>query len=157
FGWHTHIFDVHGSYSCYGAGLYCGDAGEHFEFRYNTILYTNGTAIKVRGKPAHGAIAENNVFSHYTEWGGYVRDGELVQNALGTNFSALNNTFSADFDDMMVSSVCDFNGDGFPDDFLATGATWWYAPGTGTNRVWRYLHTSAKGLGQLTFGDVNGD
>jgi hypothetical protein len=159
YSWHTHMFDVHGTESCWNAELYCGDAGERYEFRWNTILYTDGSAIKVRGKPAKGAIADHNVFAHSDEWGGYVDDAALVQNDPGINLGSLNNTFGAHFDDMVKYSVCDFNGDWILDDFLATGETWWYNPrtATGTHRVWRYLTTSPKSRSQLTFGSVNGD
>jgi hypothetical protein len=160
-GWlnlNTHMFDVHGSYSCCGGfEKYCGDAGEHFEFRNNTIFYDHGTAIKVRGNPAQGAIADHNVFQHPDEWGGCLDDAALVQTDPGINLASTNNTFGADFDDMAVSAVCDFDGDGSADDFLATGATWWYTPGAGANQVWRYLYTSSKRLNQLALGDVNAD
>ena len=61
---------MHGTRSCGGAELYCGDAGEKFDFRYNTILYTKGTAIKVRGKPSIDAVVDGNVFSHTQVWSG---------------------------------------------------------------------------------------
>ena len=123
---YTHQFDVHGTTDCYGAEWYCGPAGEYYSYTYNTILYTNGTAIKVRGRPSKGAFASGNVFAHSDQWGGYVDDAALVQNDPGDNFYATNNTFGATFNDMLVSSACDFSGDGVSDDFLATGATWWY-------------------------------
>lgn len=156
----THQFDVHGSESCCGGyELYCGDAGEYFEFMYNTILYDHGTAIKVRGKPAVGALARKNVFKHPDQWGGCLNDAAMVQTDPKENFDAYDNTFGADFDDMVVHSVCDFNGDGVDDDFLATGASWWYRPGSGTNRVWRHLKTdyNTKHLDQLTLSYVSGD
>jgi hypothetical protein len=158
-GWlnlNTHMFDVHGSESCWGAELYCGDAGEKFEFRDNTILYDAGTAIKVRGEPSIDAWADHNVFRHPDEWGGYVDDAALVQNDPGHNFYSTNNTFGAHYNNMLALFVCDFNSDGALDSFLATGVTWWYASGT-SNSHWVYLNTSTKGLGQLIFGDVNGD
>lgn len=159
FNTHTHMFDVHGSESCYNFGYYCGNAGEHFEFRSNTILYDHGTAIKVRGKPSLGAIADANVFRHPDEWGGYLDDAALAQNAPGHNFYSTNNTFGAHFDDMRVRPACDFNGDGLVDDFLATGATWWYYPATvsDTNRSWRYLNTVRKRRSEITLADVNSD
>jgi hypothetical protein len=156
---HTHAFDVHGSESCYGFEAYCGNAGEKFDFRWNTILYDHGAGIKVRGKPALGSVADHNVFTHPDEWGGYLDDAALVQTSPNGNFGSLNNTFGADFDDMVKYSACDFNGDWILDDFLATGETWWYAPGaaTGANRVWRHLYTSTKRRSQLTFSYVNSD
>lgn len=153
----THQFDVHGSYSCGGAGLSCGDAGEKFDIRYNTILYTNGTAIKVRGKPSVDAVVDGNVFSHTQVWSGALSDGALKQNEPGDNLYATNNTFGAgELRDMISPTRCDFDGDGIPDFFYATGATWWYVANNGYGN-WVYLNASIKGLKQLTLGDVNGD
>ena len=157
---YTHMFDVHGTTDCYGAELYCGPAGEYFSYTYNTILYTNGTAIKVRGRPSKGAFASGNVFAHSDQWGGVVDDAALVQNDPGDNFYATQNTFGATFNDMLVSSVCDFSGDGAPDDFLATGATWWYRSNAFGPHFssWRYLRVSPVKRNQLIFfGDLNSD
>ena len=157
---YTHQFDVHGTTDCYGAEWYCGPAGEYYSYTYNTILYTNGTAIKVRGRPSKGAFASGNVFAHSDQWGGYVDDAALVQNDPGDNFYATNNTFGATFNDMLVSSACDFSGDGVSDDFLATGATWWYRSNAFGPHFssWRYLRTSPLNRDKLiVFGDVNSD
>ena len=151
----THMIDVHGTESCWGAGFYCGKAGEKFDIRDNTILYDAGTAIKVRGEPSIDATVDGNVFAHPDEWGGYVDDAALVQNDPGHNLYATNNRFGAKFNDMLALSRCDFNGDGAPDIFVATGATWWYY-GEGIGR-WVYLNTSTKRVADLTLGDVNGD
>jgi hypothetical protein len=55
--------------------------------------------------------------------------------------------------------MCDFDGDGFPDSFMTTGATWWY-DSRGSMR-WVYLHTSTKRLSDplspMTVQDVTGD
>src|SRR5262249_22705612 len=61
----------------------------------------------------------------------------------------------AHYTDMLALFVCDFDGDGVKDNFLATGVTWWYTRST-SNSHWVYLNASTKGLGQLTF-EVNGD
>jgi Right handed beta helix region/PASTA domain len=153
----THQFDVHGSYSCGGAELSCGDAGEKFDMRYNTILYTKGTSIKVRGKPSIDAVVDGNVFSHSQVWSGAVSDGALKQNEPGDNLYATNNTFGAgDLRDMISPSRCDFDGDGVQDFFYATSASWWYIGNNGYGN-WAYLNTSTKRLTQLVLGDVNGD
>src|SRR5262245_4322798 len=152
----THQVDVHGTRSCWGFGLYCGDAGEKFDIRYNTILYDAGTAIKVRGKPSIDAIVDGNVFTHTQEWGGYLDDAALVQTE-GNNLYATNNTFGAgEVRNMISPSRCDFDGDGVRDFFYATGATWWYVGNDGYGN-WVYLNSSTKRLGQLALGDVNGD
>lgn len=161
FAWHTHMFDVHGTQDCYGSDAYCGPAGEYFVYTDNTILYTNGTAIKVRGKPSAGAFATRNVFAHSDQWGGIVDDGAFAQNPPGDNFYVTGNTFGADINDMRVSAVpgCDFNGDKVPDAFLATGATWWYhSNALGPYSPWRHLRMSLTTRDHLIFfGDLNSD
>src|SRR5262249_13853899 len=51
--------------------------------------------------------------------------------------------------------VGDFDGDGKEDTFLATGATWYYAPGG--QAEWRYLNKSGAKLDELLLGDFDGD
>src|SRR5262249_27538273 len=51
----------------------------------------------------------------------------------------------------------DFDGDGQFDNFMATGATWWFQGVTGH---WHYLNTSTQQFGphnELTFQDDNHD
>jgi hypothetical protein len=157
---HTHQFDVHGTESCCLAELYCGKAGERFEFRYNTIMYDHGTAIKVRGRPSMGALAEFNVFKHPDEWGGCVDDSALVQNGpddapATTKLVSRNNSFGAQWHQMSAPSQCDFNADGTNDSFIATGATWWYASSKVGGLV--YLRDSLKRMANLTVGHFNRD
>jgi hypothetical protein len=157
---HTHQFDVHGTEDCFKADKYCGPAGERFVFRYNTIMYDHGTAIKVRGKPSKGALAEFNVFKHPDEWGGLLDDAALVQNPpaylpRNRNLVSQNNTFGAKWLEMLAPFGCDFNADGTHDSFIATGATWWYF----SSRLgsWVYLRDSLKRMADLTVGNFNGD
>jgi Right handed beta helix region len=150
---HTHQFDIHGQDNCgvwdiFSDSLYnCGRAGDHFEFRHNTFRYTADTAIKLRGVPYSGAFVTANVFKHAdiqwavgkTDWA----DGLVVWN----------NQVGVDaFDDV---AMCDFDGDGVNDEFVATGATWWFR--SGGEMHWVYLNTSDKRLSQLTLGYFDGD
>ena len=152
----THQFDVHGTRSCCSREKYCGDAGEKFDIRHNTILYDAGTGIKVRGKPSIDAVVDGNVFTHSQQWGGCSDDAALAQ-IEGHNLYATNNTFGAGALRDMISPIrCDFDGDGVRDFFYATGATWWYVGNDGYGN-WRHLNTSSKRLGQLALGDINGD
>jgi hypothetical protein len=157
---HTHQVDVHGSRRCYGAGYYCGNAGESFLFRNNTILYDHGTAIKVRGKPSGSAVAEYNVFKHPDEWGGYVDDAALAQNEpadLPTTrtLESRNNTFGKDWDDFTAPFPCDFDADGTRDSFIATGVTWWYYSSQAAS--WLHFKDSLRPMSRLTLRDANGD
>lgn len=155
---YTHMLDVHGSESCWGADGYCGTAGEHFEFRDNTILYDHGTGIKLRGRPSHVAVISGNVFSHNNQWGGYYLDGAMAQTSPDGNLIVYNNTLGMTFGEMHVARACDFNRDGIKDDFLATGATWWYLDGNhADHNSWHYLNTSKKRKHQVRFEDVTGD
>jgi hypothetical protein len=181
-GWpvhqYTHQFDVHGTENCWKFPipkpfhLYCGRAGEYFNMSYNTILYTNGTGIKLRGRPTNGADVVGNVFAHGDAWGGWVERGAMAQTE-GDNLRARDNTFG--LNTLHENAWCDFDGDGWADRFLATGATWWYqSKGPLHGHQWVYLNTSTKrlgpcvwdsytcgdpapGTGDLTLGDVNSD
>jgi hypothetical protein len=152
----THMFDVHGTRDCcFGAGLYCGEAGEQFWFKSNTFLYDAGTAIKLRGKPALLSVAEFNVFRHGPEWGGCVYDGPFAQTDPSGNFVVRNNEFRHFWNEMLASTRCDFNADGMPDSFIATGATWWYY--SPRLESWRHLRDSSRHMSDLTLGRFNED
>lgn len=79
--------------------------------------------------------------------GGYLDDAALVQ-IEGDNLRAVHNRFGLNTMDEV--GWYDFDGDGWDDRFLVTGATWWYASrGMGP---WIYLNTSTKRLTELTLG-----
>jgi hypothetical protein len=151
---HTHQFDMHGQDSCglgslFSDSLYnCGTAGHDIEIRYNSFLYTEKAAIKLRGTPQlkpYGAFVISNVFAH-----------DHINDAVKQTESGLylaNNRLGIDGSDRYGS--CDFDGDGTNDRFMATGETWWYSSrGTGP---WAYLNTSQKLLSELTLGDYDAD
>jgi hypothetical protein len=155
---HTHFIDMHGRDSCNGFSYYCGPAGEYIDIEYNTILYTEGTAFKLRGTPSIGATVKHNTFEWDKVWGGLtiVDDAAMVQtndsdhksidqsdNHFGVNpYGTYNETF-------------DFDGDGAPDRFMPTGVAWWILS-SHTGR-WTYLNTSTAPLNAITFSDVDGD
>lgn len=152
---YTHVFDVHGALDCGGYDAYCGPAGEYFDYRYNTLLYTQGDVLKVRGFPARGAHVAKNVFVKGEGSG-------AISQTDGHNLIAWDNKFGADKDEMFGPSdyVCDFDGNGSLDHFLATGAAWWFLPDGATlpgNRTpYFYLNTSGKMASELTFIQENG-
>jgi FG-GAP-like repeat len=51
--------------------------------------------------------------------------------------------------------VCDFDGDGRDDLFLATGTSWWYA--SAGRREWRFLNDNPTRLSDVGLGDFDGD
>ena len=69
-----HQVDMHGQDDCWCADGYCGTAGEYMDIRYNSITYTAGTAIKLRGTPAMRMDVTRNVFAHSDVWGNWVVD-----------------------------------------------------------------------------------
>ena len=54
-----------------GRPKYCGAAGEYFDVRHNGILYTDGTALKIRGTPTQRMDVAYNSFRHSDVWGNF--------------------------------------------------------------------------------------
>jgi hypothetical protein len=143
---YTHQFDVHGTASdSWGRDAYAGHAGEYFDYRYNTLLYTAGDVLKVRGKPTIGAHVVKNVFTKSDT-------SSAVSQTEGNNLYSWDNQFGVS--PSYLYAFCDFDGDGRRDDFMATGATWWLRSAM---RQWSYLNTDTRRIDQLTFYDANGD
>jgi hypothetical protein len=148
---YTHQFDVHGTTNGINCGhgpwgYYCGDAGEYFDYRYNTSFYLNGGVIKLRGHPDNGADVAHNVFETDDP-------AQAFSQTDGDNLRAWNNRLGAV--ESFRADACDFDRDGLPDDFMATGATWWFRGATGH---WHYLNTSTAHVGtheEMTFQDDN--
>ena len=147
----THQFDVHGDANCPDIPgnqhtWNCGNAGDQFWFTNNAFQYTNDLAIKLRGVPRIQANITGNVFAH-----------DSLGDAVGTKSSVHINMSgnTADVDTYGQYGVCDFDGDGKDDLFLATGVSWWYASGGRMN--WTYLGPNSERLHQVGLGDFNGD
>jgi hypothetical protein len=150
--YHTHQIDMHGfGGDC--AAYQCGAGGEYMDVEYNTILYTKGTAIHLRGTPAIRMTVSHNVFKHSDVWTDSVfTDAALHQN--GTGLVESDNQYGVGhYTDRLY---CDFDGDGRADAFIATGATWWYNSSARGGR-WVYLNQSSKLVGELKLADVDGD
>jgi hypothetical protein len=155
--YYTHQFDVHGTNYCNEAlSLYpygCGQAGESFEFARNAFQYRAGNAIKVRGNPTVGAVAAHNVFAQ-EEDDAIAQNGDAEIGAITNPIDVQgNNTFGEDT--YAEYGVCDFDGDGRDDLFLATGASWWFA--SAGRREWRFLNDDPARLADVGLGDFDGD
>lgn len=174
---HTHVIDMHGTATCEFTPAYCGLAGEYMEIAGNTVLYTNGTAIKIRGVPTDRVDVSGNVFAHSAVWAGTIGDAALettVPAALNVIFE-WGNTFGLNPMPRQYFSLngltiegprlrtpdvmrfCDFDGDGVDEEFYATGTSWWVKKVGDPDYAMRYLNTSTLRLSELATGDVNGD
>jgi hypothetical protein len=163
---HTHQFDMHGQESCgVGAALEsvgswlgvsddptvfnCGTAGHDMSVLYNTFLYHDGAAVKLRGTPElspYGAFVDHNVFAD-DDLGDAVEQTES-----GLQVGSDNQT---GVDASGELGTCDFDADGVNDSFMATGATWWFSSrGTGP---WSFLNRSKGRLSQVSLGYVDAD
>lgn len=156
--WQTHQIDMHGDQNAWysDANWQCGTAGETMIIERNTILYTAGNAIKIRGNPLDKVVVDHNIFSHGE------RNSAITQNGacglFGDNITKPidvrpNNLFGVDPTSELGS--CDFFGDGQQDQFMATGVTWWAK--SPITQQWRYLNTMSERLPELQLGDVDRD
>jgi hypothetical protein len=158
--WQTHQIDMHGDASTtFGGDWCCGTAGETMIIERNTILYTAGLAIKIRGNPADKAVVDGNVFRHQSRGDaisqngnpGFLDNSDDITRPIDVR---PNNIFGAD-DPMAQLGSCDFAGDGQEDQFMATGVTWWAL--SPTTHQWRYLNTMRERLPDVRLGKFDGD
>ncbi len=154
--WHTHAVDMHGDGSHWTTGGHsCGTAGGTMLIEENTILYTAGRAIKIRGNPHTKVVVSNNVFSHEDSGEAIAQNGECA--TFGDNITnpiqEIANDFDADV--MRREAECDFGGDRVKDHMIATGRTWWIrSDATGQ---WYFLNRMTEGLDALEVRDFDGD
>jgi hypothetical protein len=88
--YHTHAIDMHAINNCGSFGDHnCGPAGEFTDIAFNTVLYTAGNGIHLRGTPStandpsKGMQVRNNVFAHHNHDVGTLSFGAMVQNETG--------------------------------------------------------------------------
>jgi hypothetical protein len=148
---YTHQFDIHGT----GGSGFGGQAGVQSWFFKNSFQYRNDNAIKIRGRPHIEISIGDNVFPHEgleNDWGDDAialddRDDLDVIKLLPGNV--------IDFDSYGRYSVCDFDGDGIDDLFLATGKTWWFS--SFGEFPWSYLTERTERLDQVRLGYFDND
>ena len=179
-------FDMHGANNCGVETLFnnslwnCGPAGNDYDIRYNSVLYSAGPAVKLRGTPntpslplPYSTVIRFNVFAHDYPVDTVVSSGNA---ALGTSpqiaGGAVEWTEGAPVvqDNLTGRAMyyglqtCDFDGDGVNDVFIATEQTLWYCPApsdcvTATDSgkaSWVYLNSSTKRTDQLSLGYFSG-
>jgi hypothetical protein len=167
--WQTHQIDMHGDgnewYS--SSNWLCGTAGETMMIQRNTILYTSGKAIKIRGNPADKCVVDGNIFKHESSGDAIAQNGACRTVNIFTLLTAIpstiitkpidvrpNNVFNAPDPTTELGSG-DFAGDGQKDQFMATGVTWWAK--SPVTQEWRYLNTMKERLPDLVLVDVDAD
>jgi hypothetical protein len=152
-GFHTHLFDVHGNDNCGFRGLFndaawnCGQAAWNVWILRNAFQYVQTNAVKIRGTPRYRASIVGNVFAH-------TANQEAVGLTEGTKNIELRDNVKG-FDPYGRYGVCDFDGDGIDDLFLATGTSWWFS--SGGRRQWSYLFDATERLYQVRLAYVDGD
>lgn len=125
----------------------CGDAGFAFTFAENTFQYKKTIDINIRGKPKGPAIISGNIFVRSDRDAAIELDSPQAVEVTSTNRYNIE-TFGN-------YGVCDIDGDGLDDLFLATGVTWWFS--SAGMYPWSYLKADSAELKNLKLGDVDGD
>jgi hypothetical protein len=148
---YTHQFDIHGTDEN-GLG---GKAGVQTWYFENSFQYTNGAAIKIRGRPALRIYIGDNIFAH-----------PGLENDAGTDAVHLIDRDDLDVIELLPRNVinhdsfgrygvCDFDGDGVDDLFLATGKTWWFS--SYGEFPWWFLSSRTERLQQVRLGYFDDD
>jgi hypothetical protein len=147
---YIHVFDVHGTDHCdtpSSSAFNCGDAGRSFLFKENVFQYKKTTDIKIRGKPRGLATITGNVFARSDQ------DAAIDLQTPDNVKIVGNNQFNVD--QFGAYDVCDFDGDGFDDLFLATDVSWWFS---GQGRFpWTFLRADQSKRENLRFGYFDND
>jgi hypothetical protein len=137
-------FDMHGS----GDDARGGRAGDYADISYNTFLSIDGRkALYYRGTPCRQVQIHHNVnLNWYNNW-----DVGLVDPQTLVSIWA-NRRPDYPWHDLGVG---DFDGDGYDDLFMGTGAGWYYAS-RGRNE-WRFLNRASERASAVRFGDFDND
>ncbi len=162
-GFHTHVFDVHGDDNCGLRGAVndsawnCGRAGGWVAIKDNAFQYLSNTAVRIRGTPQIGGWVLHNVFAHSRLEETTLNSGAIEATTGKTNIS-LGKGLTANllgYDSYGKYGICDFDGDGKDDLFLATGVSWWYS--SSGEFQWTFLKQATERIDQLRLGYINGD
>jgi len=154
-GWlgtdYTHQFDIHGEDGGNG-----GQAGVRLLFANNSFQYLAGYAINIRGRPREHIDIYDNVFAH--EGLEDDRGDDAIKLYYHSDIGhkiVLEPNNVIDYDSYGRYGVCDFDGDGIDDLFLATGKTWWYS--SYGEFQWTYLSARTERLNQVRLGYFDND
>ena len=157
----THQFDVHGDKDCgpsilnfwpFKGDANCGNAGNQFWMISNAFQYLSDNAIKIRGQPRIRALIAQNIFPHE----GLEDDsGDDAIHLQTTNNVELGPGNLNEIDSFGNYKVCDIEGDGIDDLFLATGATWWYS--SQGRFPWSFVSAKTERWDQIKVGYFDDD
>lgn len=123
-----------------------GYAGRSFDIQGNAVQYKKTLDIKIRGTPANRAVIDNNVFA---------RTADAAIDPMDNSHVEIGPRNSYDVDTFGAYQVCDIDGDGIDDLFLATGTSWWYSS-TGRG-AWTFLRADTTPPGSLKVGYFDAD
>ncbi|MGH6834675.1 MAG: hypothetical protein ACREC9_03810 [Methylocella sp.] len=143
---YTHSFDAHGT-GCWWSSDLCGDAGIQFWINSNAWQYLKDNDIHIRGKPVLNAYIDKNIFPFSSQ--------DDAINLYTTDNVTVGPGNVYNVDTFGQYGVCDFDGDGVDDLFLATGATWWFS--SFGEFQWSYLNAKTEQLNDLRFGYFDDD
>lgn len=148
---YTHQFDIHGT----GSNGFGGQAGVQSWFFQNSFQYRNDNAINIRARPLIEISIGDNVFPHEgleDDWGD---DAIALYNRHDLDVIHLLPGNVINYDSYGRYGVCDFDGDGIDDLFLATGKTWWFS--SFGEFPWSYLTERTERLDQVRLGYFDDD
>jgi hypothetical protein len=138
---YTHSFDAHGT-GCWWSSDLCGDAGIQFWILSNAWQYRKSNDIHIRGKPAINVNIDQNIFPFSNQ--------DDAINLYTTDNVTVGPGNIYNVDTFGQYHVCDFDGDGVDDLFLATGASWWSS--SFGEFQWSFLSAKTERLENLKFG-----
>jgi hypothetical protein len=154
-GFYTHQIDMHGcnikKNDCTGGCLIdfeCGLGGEYEDAEFNTVWYSDGPAVKLRGTPSVRMDVRHNAFVPRVGFGPAVVETEhgLVE---------ADNNYYAEYNGRR-GPKCDFDGDGIPDDFVTTSVAWYYRSSLLDGR-YVFLTNSNTSAEDVLVGDISND
>jgi hypothetical protein len=148
---YTHQFDIHGT----GDNGFGGQAGVRSWFFENSFQYRNDNAISIRGRPDERIDIGANIFPHdglEDDWGD---DAISIDDRDDLDKIKLLTGNVIEVDTYGRYGVCDFDGDGIDDLFLATGKTWWFS--SFGEFAWSYLTARTERLEEVRLGYFDDD
>jgi hypothetical protein len=143
---YTHQIDMHGfGGDC--SEYECGKGGEYEDVGFNTVWYTAGPALKLRGTPSQRMDVRQNAFTWPVSF--------LALQQTESGLVPSDNVFGVP-DGGRGGQSCDFDGDGIPDDFRTTGVAWYYRSSLLDGR-YVFLANSTEPAEKVSLGIITDD